>query len=95
MNDRLYQASVDATTLVVDALNGGEKLNNNTHKKRAKEASSKMRKEKDEEVKELLEKLGEQGGVKLKNRLDRMMECGEAPKYLGTMYLPVGQPDVQ
>ena len=54
-----------------------------------------MRKEKDEEVKELLKKLGEQGGVKLKNRLDRMMECGEAPKYLGTMYLPVGQPDVQ
>ena len=76
MNDRLYQASVDATTLLVDALNGGEKLNNNTHKKRVKEASSKMRKEKNEEEEELLKKLGEQGGAKVKKRLARVTECG-------------------
>ena len=41
-------------------MNGGEKLNNNTHKKRVKEVPSKTMKEKNVEEEELLKKLGEQ-----------------------------------
>ena len=76
LSDMLYKASTEATSLLVNALNGGEKLNNSAHKKQVKQASKDMRKAREELEQGLVDELSAAGGVKVKKRLDRMKEAG-------------------
>jgi hypothetical protein len=68
----LHTASVDSVELLMESLLSNGDLNCQSHLARVREAGSVMRTERAEKDKAVLKNLAEQGGAKVKKRLERM-----------------------